>query len=258
MKSLFGRARNKARRLLASRLHRRDLPVTLPVPIVSFTFDDAPRTAFERGARVLERHGVRGTYFVSLGLLSTLSDTGPIASPDDLASALERGHELGCHTYDHCDAWEVPAARYLASVDANRRALEALLPGAAFRTFAYPKNGATHRVKAELARRFDCCRGGGQGNNAGSVDLNLVNGCFIDRRARVELEALRALIDENARRRGWLVFAAHDISPAPDHFSCSEERLDALVQYALGSGSEVLPVVAACARLRAAANAARC
>lgn len=225
-----------------------------PVPLVSFTFDDAPRSAFERGGGVLEHHGVRGTYFVSLGLLSSLSEVGPIADADELNAAADRGHELGCHTFDHHDAWHVSAADYIASVDANQHALETIRPGERFRTFAYPKSGATHAVKAELARRFVCCRAGGQSFNSGVVDLNQLKACFIDRRAHADLDFLRQLIDDNAERRGWLIFAAHDISAAPGDFACSEDRLDKLVRHALASGAEVLPVATACARLGAAAT----
>jgi peptidoglycan/xylan/chitin deacetylase (PgdA/CDA1 family) len=251
MASLLIRGRNKIRRMLATHLHRRNLHVESPVPLVSFTFDDAPVSAFERGGAILEQHGTRGTYFVSLGLASTVSETGPIAGRENLRAALDRGHELGCHTFDHHDAWHVTPERYIASVDANRRALETMLPGARFRSFAYPKSGATHSVKAALAARFDCCRGGGQSLNSGVVDLNLLQACFIDRRARMELDELQALIDSNAELRGWLIFAAHDISDSTDDFACSERRLGALVKHAIAAGAQILPVASACTRLRA-------
>jgi peptidoglycan/xylan/chitin deacetylase (PgdA/CDA1 family) len=253
MANLLTRSRNKIRRTLASRLHRRELAIAQTIPLVSFSFDDAPVTAFERGGAVLESHGARGTYFVSLGLAGTVSDTGPIGGAATMTAAHGRGHELGCHTFDHHDAWHVAPDRYIASIDANKRALEAMLPGVRFRSFAYPKSGATHRVKPALAERFDCCRGGGQSFNSGVVDLNLLQACFIDRRAGTNLDELLALIDANAERRGWLIFAAHDISERTDDFACSESQLEALVRHAIASGAQILPVADACDRLHTAA-----
>lgn len=255
MLSFVKRARGKVQRTLAARLHRRELRLAGKQPAVSFTFDDAPRTAFGAGAAILEAHGARGTYYMSLGLLSTTGEVGPIAEPRDLERALERGHELGCHTFDHHDAWYTDCASYIASVDRNRAALQGLLPGHAFRSFAYPKSGATAAVKPALAQRFECCRGGGQTFNAGTTDLNLLSACFVDRRARVDLRFISALIDRNAEAGGWLIFAAHGISDGDAQFGCSTAFFETIVQRAVASGSRVLTVSAACEQLRREAAA---
>lgn len=250
LESFMKRAQGKVRRTLAVRMHRREVRLAGKTPTVSFTFDDAPRTAFATGAAVLEAHGARGTYYMSLSLLSTVSDLGPIAEPRDLERAVERGHELGCHTYDHHDAWCTSRARYIASVDRNDAALQDVLPGHAFRSFAYPKSGATAAVKPALAQRFECCRGGGQTFNAGTTDFNLLSACFVDRRARVDLRFVSSLIDRNAEAGGWLIFAAHDISGGNTEFGCSTSFFETIVKRAVASGSRVLTVSDACAQLR--------
>jgi peptidoglycan/xylan/chitin deacetylase (PgdA/CDA1 family) len=252
---ILQRLRAKARRTLASKFRRRELPIRTDRALVSFSFDDAPRSALHAGARVLEACGARATYYLSLGLLGTTSELGPIAGHGDVERALAQGHELGCHTFDHCDAYDTATHAYVESVERNRQALAQWLPNEVFSSFAYPKNGATLAVKPALAERFACCRGGGQTFNAGSVDLNLLQACFIDRRARLDLGTLRALIDSNAEQRGWLIFAAHDISNDESAFACTPTLLEALVRHSLGTGSQVLPVAAACERLKADAAA---
>lgn len=236
------RAQAGTRRALASRLHRRTLTVAPVQPLVSFSFDDAPRSAFVAGARVLERHGLRGTYYVSMGLLGQPGPSGPLGGPQELRAAVAAGHELGCHTHDHLDAWEVPAATYVASVQANARALDQLLPGARFETFAYPKSGAVAAVKPALAQRFLACRHGGQRGNAGRVDRDLLAACFLDRQQHADLAFLRHLLEDNARRRGWLIFATHDVAIHPSPWGCTPGFLDAVVRHALRTGSRVLPV----------------
>ncbi|MEE9184603.1 MAG: hypothetical protein V3U39_09040, partial [Acidimicrobiia bacterium] len=37
----------------------------LPAPVVTFTFDDFPQSAWSVGGRILERHNARATYFLS-------------------------------------------------------------------------------------------------------------------------------------------------------------------------------------------------
>src|SRR6516164_7988877 len=95
-RSLITRASGKVRRLLADQFGRRTLSIKTPVPIVSFTFDDAPVTAFREGRGILKQFGARATYFVSLGLLDAETEVGKIASADDLAHALRRVHGVGC------------------------------------------------------------------------------------------------------------------------------------------------------------------
>lgn len=250
-KNLLRRARGKARRLLAKNFSRRDVEINLASPIISFTFDDAPRSAFRTGGDILSEFGARATYFVSLGLLDTETEVGKIASVDDLASAIDAGHELGCHTFDHCDAWFTAPSTYLASVAKNRDALKSLFPGAQFRTFAYPKSGATLAVKPALSRQFQCCRGGGQTFNAGRADLNLLNACFIDRWMNVDLDGVKSLIDANAARKGWLILATHDVADEPTRYGCTPDFLRAVAAHGKNSGAALLPVAQACDALDA-------
>lgn len=239
---LLWRAQAGARRALAARLHRRALTVAPVQPLVSFSFDDAPRSAFLAGGQVLARHGLRGTYYVSLGLLGQPGPSGRLGGLEDLRAAVAAGHELGCHTHDHLDAWEVPAGDFLASVEANARALRHLLPGAHFETFAYPKSGAVAAVKPLLAQRFLACRHGGQRGNAGRVDRDLLAACFLDRQQHADLSFVRHLLEENARTRGWLIFATHDVTPNPSPWGCTPAFLEAVVRHALRTGARVLPV----------------
>ena len=246
---LIARATGKARRLMAEQFGRRTMSIKTPVPIVSFTFDDAPRTAFSVGGEILKRFGARATYFVSLGILDTETEVGKIASVGDLARAVDEGSELGCHTFDHLDAWHVSSTAFLASVVRNREALHRILPGARFTTFAYPKSGAKLSIKSALGNTFICCRGGGQATNEGSADLNLLKACFVDRRTGVDTEFIRTLVDYNTARRGWLILATHDVAADPSPYGCTPEFLESIVQYASRSGALFLPVGEACARL---------
>jgi peptidoglycan/xylan/chitin deacetylase (PgdA/CDA1 family) len=236
---------------MAATFCRRPAVLDLARPIVSFTFDDAPRSAFEHGGAIVRAHAGRGTYFVSLGLLAKTSEIGPIADADHLAAAIDHGHELGCHTFDHLDAWCCSPSDYLASIDRNQQALDTLFPGYRFHSFAYPKNGATLAVKIPLSHRFASCRGGGQTFNAGRIDLNLLHACFLDRRAHADLDFARRLIELNAAARGWLIFAAHDITDDERPFACQPRLLEKVVQLACDSGAELIPMYEALRKIGA-------
>ena len=242
---LLRRARGKARRLLAKNFSRRDIEIKLDQPVVSFTFDDAPRSAFRTGGDILKEFGAPSTYFVSLGLLGAETEVGKIGSVDDLVDAVQSGDELGCHTFDHCDAWDISPTSFLASVERNRDALQRIVPGAQFKTFAYPKSGATLAVKPALSRRFECCRGGGQTFNTGRADLNLLNACFLDNWMKVDIDFMKRLIDANAAQKGWLIIATHDVARESTRFGCTPNFLRAVAAHAKRSGASLLTVAQA-------------
>lgn len=250
--SLFSKIKGKYHRSLANRLVRRMIEIKTPTPMISFTFDDAPKTAFDTGGAILRLYGAKATYYVSLGLLGSETEVGAIASSDDLLLAEQEGNELGCHTYHHLDAWETSTDQYMASVLENGRALDKILPGVNFKTFAYPKNGAKFSVKSPLQERFICCRGGGQTTNVGMADLNLLKACFLDKRQNVDMDFIKNLIDYNTAFRGWLIFVTHDIADNPSPFGCTPEFFAKVVEYSALSGAMLLPVSDACQKLLAA------
>ena len=224
-------------------------PIETIAPIISFTFDDAPKTSLVTGGKILGAYGRRATFFVSLGLLDRQSPSGIIASRQDLARAVADGHELGCHTFDHLDPWKTAPGRFIESVEKNSRALTTVIPGAAFTTFAYPISEPAFRVKRRLEKYFRCCRGGGQTYNAGTTDLNLLKAFFLDRRNKVDMNSVKQLIDDNNANLGWLIFATHDITEQSSPYGCRPEFLDKVVDYAANSGALILPVAEAFDRL---------
>src|SRR5271169_4689030 len=90
-----------ARRRLLCFLHRRVGLLGSPGPFVSFAFDDFPRTAYTVGGSTLKKFGVRGTYYVAMGLMNTSNELGEQFRLEDLHAAAADGHELASHTFSH-------------------------------------------------------------------------------------------------------------------------------------------------------------
>lgn len=246
---LWERARGKWRRTLAATLSRRVIPMQNSRPIISFTFDDFPRSALEIGGTILQAHGVFATYYVALGLLDRDEAAGRICSASDVRTALQQGHELGCHTFGHCDPWDTEPDIFEQSLEQNQRALSGLLPQWKFQTMSYPISTTPRPVtKWRTGRRFSCCRAGGQKLNVGTVDLNYVYSFFLER-YRDRISEIGALIDRNRTERGWLVFSTHDITTQPTQYGCTPGFLAEVVRMSVESGAMVLPVSKALSEL---------
>src|SRR5882762_10159051 len=213
-------------------------------PLISFTFDDFPRSAIRTGGTILNRFGLAGTYYAALGLVDKLTPSGQIFSVDDLQVLFEQGHELGCHTFAHCDSWGTPTEVFEQSLVDNREALHRHFPDIDFRTFAYPISLPKPKTKARTSEYFVSCRGGGQRFNVGQIDLNQLSAYFLEK-TRDNIQAIKDIIDENRRACGWLIFATHDIAKNHTPFGCTPEFFQSVVQYAVSSGAEIVPVAEA-------------
>jgi hypothetical protein len=183
---------------------------------------------------------------------------------EDLRKILNDGHELGCHTFAHCHAWETKPDHFEQSIIENGRALDTLLPGTIFKTLSYPMACPRPQTKRRAAKYFVCCRGGGQafnfGRNAknggrthafnvGPSDANSLQTCFLEKN-RDNPGALKKLIDDNYKACGWLIFATHDVCPNPSSYGCMPGFFEDIVNYAVSSGSRVLPVAKAWETIR--------
>ncbi|MFP4520418.1 MAG: polysaccharide deacetylase, partial [Oceanicaulis sp.] len=62
-----GGVAGKLRRLAARTLATAPMRIELAHTLVSFTFDDFPKSAAQAGAAALEKRGWRGTYYASGG-----------------------------------------------------------------------------------------------------------------------------------------------------------------------------------------------
>ncbi len=246
------RTRHRYRRFRSRYASRRMIDLRPPAPIVSFTFDDFPHSAWVAGGAILARHGALGTFYASLGLLDQESDSGEgrLLSAPDVHALLAAGHELGCHTCTHGHAWDTAPSAYERSLLANRTALAALAPGARMLTHAYPISGPRPATKRVVARHFRCARGGGQTLNRGPTDANNLNAFFLEQ-AHGDAAPVQALIARNARESGWLIFATHDVRPSPGRYGCTPAFLDIVVQAAAASGARLMPVAAAWEHLAA-------
>ena len=247
---MLRRIRNYYQRNVGMILFRRPIQVCLDKPLISFTFDDFPRSALSIGGRILEERGLRGTYYVSLGCLGLNSPVGPVCSTDDVIAVLEHGHELGCHTFSHCHSWKTDSGVYEQSIIQNCAALNDLIPSASFRSFAYPISAPGLAIKRNTARHFVCCRGGGQRLNIGTADLNQLSAYFLEK-SRDDIEAVKTFIDLNRKVNGWIIFATHDVTEHPSPFGCTPAFFDQVVAYAVQSGAEILPVMNVIEKLRA-------
>ena len=231
-------------------LARRDVQILSDRPLVSFSFDDFPRTALVVGGSILKDARIRATYYVAPALVDTVNGLGPQFQKDDLSLLLEAGHELASHTYSHISARSVPVTAYSEEVQKGYCSLAEAFGANASRHFAYPFGDVTLQVKRVVASSMLSCRGIYPGLNGPTTDLNLLhaNSLYGD---LDQLASARALVEENRRNKSWLIFYTHDVQPKPSPYGCTPGLLEQVVQAAIESGARIVTIGEAVALARA-------
>jgi peptidoglycan/xylan/chitin deacetylase (PgdA/CDA1 family) len=230
------RVTGMASRFLARQIRSKPLTLRNVPPMVSFTFDDVPTSACELGGRILERHGVRGTFYVAGRGCGTASPGGPPrASIDQLSKVWANGHEIGCHTFSHLAVRSISLDELGLELDRNRSFLGKINSNIVVRNFAYPYGDMSVRTKRYLEGRFDSCRSGHAGINAVVADLGALNAWPLENES-LDRAKIAELIAETVQTRGWLIFYSHDVAEQPSRFGVSPDLLEWAVSAAKRAG----------------------
>jgi peptidoglycan/xylan/chitin deacetylase (PgdA/CDA1 family) len=208
--------------------------------MISFTFDDFPRSALTVGGKMLTGHGWRGTYYGAMGLMGRPTSAGPMFTRGDLDDLLTAGHELGCHTLDHTSCLSVSTGKFVDGCANNRLKAATMLSGYQLRNLSFPHGHVTLAAKHLLRSAYDTCRSIEWGINSDPVDLGFLRANPIY--SRFAIGTLKQLIQANKLAKGWLVLYTHDVGINPSPYGCTPEYFEEVLRCALESESEVLTI----------------
>lgn len=228
----------KLKRQAARRLSKLPLQIALEKPMVSFSFDDFPKSAGEAGAQILERHGWRGTYYTGGGYAGGETHLGRMYDIGDLKRLHANGHEIACHTFSHIDVGRTALEDVEAEIERNRKFLTACGFEGALETFAFPYGEASPAAKQALGKHFRVLRGVRPGINRGTADRGLLMAVPLDGGGAGLKRALN-WIEEATRNPGWLIFYGHDVREAPSEWGCTLDFLETVCRAVAKSGAEV-------------------
>jgi peptidoglycan/xylan/chitin deacetylase (PgdA/CDA1 family) len=205
---------------------------------ISLTFDDARPSQVDAGLPILDRFGVKATFYLSPQTIEIRQDAW--------RKGAAHGHEMGNHTLTHpCSAnfvWSHGNALEDKTLDdlsvEMDKAGEVIrdLVGVIPRTFAYPcgqkyvgRGEALHSYVPIVAKQFLC----GRGFRDESINSPLL--CDLAQTMGVDSDdhtfaSLSKWIERAVTEEGWLVLCSHDIGVFPRQ-AMATEVLEELCQY---------------------------
>lgn len=205
-------------------------------PVITFTFDDFPKSALN-GADVLEKHGGRGGFYACTSMMGTRSPVmREMFDANTLAELRQRGHEIGAHSHTHLDCARSRLEKVERDIGENLVALSEAGHNETVSAFAFPYGETSYSAKRWVGDVFTTGRGILPGVNAGEVDRSQLRAIELGSSAmhrRRALAALKSCIETN----GWLFFFTHDVGLAPSAYGAPVGLIEELAQRALDEGA---------------------
>ena len=205
-------------------------------PVVSFTFDDFPKSALN-GADVIEKHGGRAGFYACTSFLGQRSPVlGEMFDADTLAELRTRGHEVGAHSHTHLDCAKTRLEQVERDIGENLVALAEAGHHETVSAFAFPYGETTYLAKRWVGDVFATGRGILPGFNLGETDRSQMRAVELGASDAHRRRAI-AMLEACLRRKAWLFFFTHDVGASPTTYGAPLDLIEELAARAADGGA---------------------
>ncbi len=212
-------------------------------PIISFSFDDAPKSAIEIGASILDKNNIKGTFYLSGGHAGKIFENVSQYDEEDVLKLYKNGHEIACHTYSHPRLRGRTKEQIKQDLDKNLEFFRNILGDINFELYnhAFPYGEFDETTREILAQRYITARGVLRGINHGIIDFSNLRTISIEKQ-KFSINDIKSVLDETKKNNGWVLFFTHDISENCTPYGSTPQMLENVVEIAIQSGIEILTV----------------
>ncbi len=197
----------------------------------SLTFDDGLISQSEHLQPILEKYGLKATFFIVTGSLQDNPDQRPewrFGYWHQFIALAGKGHELGSHTVSHLklsslkDGSANTSGTLQYELAEPIKAIQERIPGYAVLSFAYPFVDYNTHVKEETLKRYPAARAAGNAPNLpadihwGALQANIIeySGNRTIESDQKKMTGLQnQLQDDLIEEGGWGIYLAHDVLP---------------------------------------------
>jgi len=205
--------------------------------VVTITFDDGWESAYTEGLPVLEKYGIKTTYYI----LGNTFDDPQYMSEAQVKSLQRAGHEIAAHTMSHPDLTSLTEDKLEWELsESNRILTEKFGP---IHNFATPLGASNTSVVTHTQKYFRSLRNtAGDPETMGDNDINLcatlkpydLNAYTV--RDTTTSEDIQKQIDYVKQRGGWLILTYHQLGKHDSHWAIDQNKLDEQMKLVRDSG----------------------
>ncbi len=220
---------NVLKKRIADKSFINNVLIPADMKLISFTFDDAPKSAFTNAQKILDKYHLKATYYVALSFLDSISENENLYSREHLISCDSHGHELGCHTYGHVHFYQISDVHIIEKeILKNNEKLNEIGINKVLKNFSYPFGEQTKKAKKVVTKHFDSCRGIDHGINIDQIDINNLKTIRLYEKLH-SLDKIFSILEKFSHTGGWLIFYTHDVETNYSKYGCSPEYFENVV-----------------------------
>lgn len=229
---------NKIRRKIADISYKCIGIISNDKKLVTFTFDDVPKSTFENGGRILKKHNLSGTFYVAFSLMENADSEGLFTSRN-IEDCFKSGNEIACHTFSHFHFFKTKSGKFISNdLAKNSSEFKKLNLDTTLQNFSYPFGEQTRLAKKHVSKKYTTCRGVDSGVNVGKVDFHNLKAIQLYE-SKNSLLKIDDIISDFNIKGGWLIFYTHDIQDNYSTHGCSPAYFTAVVEKVIKSGFEI-------------------
>lgn len=124
---------------------------SLNTKLVALTFDDEPCGCTEKLLDALKERGIKATFF----MIGKNAEQYPLI----VKRAIDEGHDIGCHTYSHCDWRQASHETVIEEMDKFEEQIHKVAPDYTVKWLRGPGGGFNEYVLKECVARNWCIFG---------------------------------------------------------------------------------------------------
>ncbi len=200
----------------------------LPQAMVTLSFDDGFKTQYSVAKPILDKAGLKATFYITSGFLDDEFDDYMTTS--EMLAMQTAGYEIGGHTKNHIDLTTLTTPQVQDEVSGGRADL--IAKGVkTVSSFAYPF-GAYNDQAIQVVK--DSGFTNARSVNSGFNDKNSNPYLLMDQHltSDVTVAQLKAWVDQAIAEKKWLIIEAHEQQLLSDDiYSNSAQTLQGLVDY---------------------------
>lgn len=214
-------------------------PPTVWDAMVSITFDDSWISQYTNALPILEKAGMKGTFYITTEPLIEKWDE--FMNPTQVKDIANKGHEIGGHTVTHPHLPELSDTEVTKEITDSKKYLETLI-GRSVTALAYPFGEFNSTVKNLIKTAGYTTARGVQGEtlNTPTTDkYNLQSPCLLK---NTPFATVKKSIDDAKSKKQWYILCFHEIKNNGTAYSVSIAQFQQIIDYIKSSGIKVVTV----------------
>lgn len=214
-------------------------PASFNRGLVSVTFDDGWASQYKNALPILNKYGLKATFYIISGELNDQPDYMSTAQIQNLYS---QGMEIGSHTITHSDLTGVSQSKLVQEMSQSQATLQNAI-GAPVVNFAYPYGAYNAETISVGQQYYQSQRTVNQGyNTEDNLDLTQLKIYEVD--SDISTAQVQEWIQGAITQKSWLILVYHEVgtSIGGDIYHVSTANLDANMNYLKNSGVAVVTV----------------